>query len=67
MARGGRAGRAAAGIGSLGARNAPQIYQRLQKPGWAPRSGAFGPVWTALYAGIGVAGWRLAGRGSAVT
>jgi translocator protein len=26
---------------------------------WAPPSSAFGPVWTALYAGIAVAGWRV--------
>jgi len=50
---------AAAGIGSLGSRRAPQVYARLDKPSWAPPAGAFGPAWTALYAAIGVAGWRL--------
>ena len=25
---------------------------------------AFGPVWSALYAGIGAAGWRLSGSAS---
>jgi tryptophan-rich sensory protein len=31
----------------------------LDKPTWAPPAGLFGPAWTALYAAIGVAGWRL--------
>jgi benzodiazapine receptor len=55
---------AAAGLGGLGARNAPQIYGRLRKPRWAPPAAAFGPAWSALYAGIGAAGWRLSGSAS---
>lgn len=58
---------AAAGIGGLGSRSAPATYARLRKPSWAPPAAAFGPVWTVLYVGIGVAGWRLSGRASAVT
>ena len=50
---------AAAGIGSLGSRRAPQVYPQLAKPVWAPPAGLFGPAWTVLYATIGVAGWRL--------
>jgi len=50
---------AAAGIGSLGSRRAPQVYPQLDKPAWAPPAGLFGPAWTALYAAIGLAGWRL--------
>jgi benzodiazapine receptor len=50
---------AAAGIGSLGSRRAPQVYPQLDKPAWAPPAGLFGPAWTVLYAAIGVAGWRL--------
>lgn len=50
---------AAAGIGSLGSRRAPQVYPQLEKPAWAPPAGLFGPAWTVLYAAIGVAGWRL--------
>ncbi len=56
---------AAAGIGGLGSRDAPEVYGRLRKPAWAPPAGVFGPVWTTLYAGIGVAGWRLYPRASA--
>ena len=55
---------AAAGLGGLGARHAPETYRRLRKPRWAPPAAAFGPVWSVLYAAIGVAGWRLSGRGS---
>lgn len=55
---------AAAGLGGLGARHAPQVYGRLRKPDWAPPAVAFGPVWSVLYAGIGAAGWRLHARAS---
>jgi len=50
---------AAAGIGSIGSRRAPQVYPQLDKPEWAPPAGLFGPAWTLLYATIGVTGWRL--------
>ena len=53
---------AAAVIGSIGSRSAPRVYQRLDKPTWAPPAGVFGPVWTLLYAANGLAGWRLWGR-----
>ncbi len=53
---------AAAVLGSRAAQNAPAVYQRLDKPEWAPPSGLFGPVWSVLYTMIGIAGWRLAGR-----
>jgi translocator protein len=49
----------AAGIGGLGSRRAPSTYARLDKPSWAPPASTFGPVWTALYATIAVAGWRV--------
>jgi tryptophan-rich sensory protein len=48
----------AAGLGGLGSRRAPSTYARLDKPSWAPPASTFGPVWTALYATIAVAGWR---------
>ncbi|MGI6872147.1 TspO/MBR family protein [Amycolatopsis sp. 3B14] len=35
--------------------------------GWAPPAGASGPVWTTLYAAIGVAGWRLWTRRAGAT
>lgn len=49
----------AAVIGGLGSRHAPEVYPTLRKPRWAPPAGVFGPVWTALYVLIGVAGYRL--------
>jgi translocator protein len=38
---------------------APQYYRRLDKPGWSPPSGAFGPVWSVLYVLMGVAAWLV--------
>jgi tryptophan-rich sensory protein len=32
-------------------------YAALVKPSWQPPGWAFGPVWTALYVAIAVAGW----------
>ena len=46
-------------VGSFGSRRAPNVYARLEKPVWAPPAWLFGPVWTALYASIGVAGRRM--------
>jgi tryptophan-rich sensory protein len=42
---------------------APEYYARLRKPSWAPPAWLFGPVWTVLYALIGVAAWLAAQRG----
>lgn len=53
---------AAAVVGAIGSRSAPRVYAQLERPGWAPPAGAFGPAWTVLYATIGVAGWRLWSR-----
>src|SRR3954464_13794906 len=52
----------AALLGAGAARDAPQIYGRLDKPRWAPPAGVFGPAWTVLYTLVGVAGWREAKR-----
>jgi translocator protein len=58
---------AAALVGGLASRRAPEVYDGLDKPSWAPPSWVFGPVWTLLYADIGVAAWRLWRTGSART
>jgi tryptophan-rich sensory protein len=44
---------------------APDYYADLRKPAWAPPPWLFGPVWTALYALIGVAAWLVDRRGGA--
>ena len=34
-------------------------YAAIRKPIWNPPNSIFGPVWTALYAMMAVAGWRV--------
>lgn len=49
----------------LGARFRPDgWYDDLAKPSWQPPKWIFAPVWTLLYIGIAVAGWRLWEAGS---
>ncbi len=60
----------AAGIGSLATMQAETFYTRLVLPSWAPPSAVFGPVWTVLYALMGIAAWlvwREGGFGAART
>ncbi|HET9733213.1 MAG TPA: TspO/MBR family protein [Acidimicrobiales bacterium] len=49
---------ATAVVGGLGARRAPTVYGRLDKPRWAPPPSAFGPVWTGLYGLMAAALYR---------
>ena len=55
---------AAAALGGLASRDAPDTYRRLRKPDWAPPASAFGPVWSGLYAGTALAGWLMYPRAS---
>jgi tryptophan-rich sensory protein len=48
---------AAAAIGAVASIHAKSIYTQLAHPSWAPAATVFGPVWTVLYAMMGVAAW----------
>jgi translocator protein len=50
---------AAGGVGAVASANASEFYGMLDKPGWAPPGTWFGPVWTLLYALMGIAAWLV--------
>ena len=50
---------AAAGVGAAATASAPEFYLELSRPGWAPPPGVFGPVWSVLYALMGIAAWLV--------
>lgn len=53
-----------AGIGAVASVEAGSFYSKLARPEWAPPASVFGPVWTALYAMMGISAWlvwRIAG------
>jgi tryptophan-rich sensory protein len=52
---------AAAAVGGFASASAGEFYRDLVRPLWAPPGWLFGPVWTVLYALMGVAAW-LVGR-----
>lgn len=47
----------ASGIGAIASIRAASFYGQLVQPIWAPPSSVFGPVWTLLYALMGIAAW----------
>jgi benzodiazapine receptor len=49
----------AAAIGSVASIQAGPFYMQLLRPEWAPPPGVFGPVWSVLYAMMGVAAWLV--------
>ena len=49
----------AAAIGSVASVHAGSFYAQLVRPEWAPTAGVFGPVWSVLYALMGVAAWLI--------
>lgn len=49
----------AAGVGAIASADAPSFYASLTRPTWAPPASWFGPVWTVLYALMGIAAWRV--------
>jgi benzodiazapine receptor len=46
-------------IGAVASIQAKSFYSQLAQPNWAPPPGIFGPVWTALYALMGIAAWLV--------
>ena len=50
---------AASAAGAIASVNAGEFYGQLQQPGWAPPAWLFGPVWTVLYALMGIAAWLV--------
>ena len=60
----------AAALGSAASIQAGSFYTQLVRPDWAPPQDIFGPVWTVLYALMGIAAWlvwRVAGFRAART
>ena len=50
---------AAAAIGALATRSAPEFYAALSRPAWAPPTSVFGPVWSVLYTLMAIAAWLV--------
>ena len=50
---------AAAAIGAMATRRAPEFYAALSRPDWAPPASVFGPVWTVLYTLMAIAAWLV--------
>jgi len=49
----------AAAIGAAASVQAGDFYASLARPDWAPPPWIFGPVWTVLYALMGIAAWLV--------
>jgi benzodiazapine receptor len=52
---------AAAAIGAVASANAGAFYVELVRPTWAPLSWLFAPVWSTLYALMGISAWLSGG------
>jgi translocator protein len=50
---------AAAAIGAVASIEAKSFYAHLVRPSWAPPGWLFGPVWSVLYAFMGIAAWLV--------
>ena len=50
---------AASAVGAVASIQAKSFYSQLAQPDWAPPAAVFGPVWTVLYASMGVAAWLV--------
>lgn len=50
---------AAAAVGAVASEDAGAFYEQLVRPSWAPPGWLFAPVWTVLYALMGIAAWLV--------
>lgn len=50
---------AAAAAGAFASASAGEFYAALVRPSWAPPGWVFGPVWSVLYACMGIAAWLV--------
>jgi tryptophan-rich sensory protein len=50
---------AAGAVGAVASVDAASFYAQLSRPSWAPPASVFGPVWSALYALMGVSAWLV--------
>ncbi|MGB5440094.1 MAG: TspO/MBR family protein [Gammaproteobacteria bacterium] len=50
---------AASAVGAVASIQAGSFYAQLAQPVWAPPPWVFGPVWTVLYALMGIAAWLV--------
>ncbi|GAB2714834.1 tryptophan-rich sensory protein [Halomonas garicola] len=50
---------AASAVGAVASIQASAFYGQLVQPDWAPPASIFGPVWTTLYALMGIAAWLV--------
>lgn len=57
----------AAAISGIASTRAPEFYQALIRPSWAPPAALFGPVWSVLYLLMGLASWLVWREGSKKT
>jgi len=46
-------------IGAFASISASDFYQEITRPSWAPPGWLFGPVWSTLYAMMGVSAWLV--------